>query len=362
MADIVAETPTWEEIERAESFLVCCMFDEAASLSSSILRRCLENYHLGTSSRDVLERDENEWCDMLESAGMVLVQSLKQLQRTSEILDELKLLFGSLAAIPIQIFLTGVCFLMSENPSGTVQASLEEFLNNWRYVDDRYYPLLGEEFCASHTEGSCVRFSVSVDQYLNVVELYVITLLAMTLKETDLAISWVEKAMLPLEKRQELLRRLNSLNFSMVTSSSRASASAHVADEYNTKYDTLRDQQPYNGQLKGFETINLSNRGSTTKEEILKLSREKAPCFWWFPTINLKFRNNRVAVPSWKIVLAALLLLLYYFTRKKHTALKRVLTEKALSMKNALLDLWQLAFSYQVNPLAAVQSLPTSSR
>ncbi|XP_075489221.1 protein APEM9 [Primulina tabacum] len=361
MAETVAQTPTWEEIERAESLLVCCMFDEAVALSSSVLRRCLESHNLGKRGCDVLEIDENEWGDMLESAGMVLVQSLKQLQRTSEILNELKLLFGSLAAIPVQVFLSGVCLHMSESPSATVQAPLEEFLDNWRYVGDRYYPLLDEESCASETEGSCFRFSVGVDKYLEVVELYVITLLAMTLKETDLAISWVEKAMLPMEKRQELLRRLNSLNFSMVTSPSQTSVLPHLPDEYNTKYDTSQDQQPYNGHPKGFETVNLSNRGSTTKEEILKLSRQRAQCIWWFPTINLKFCNTQLAVPSGKIVLASLLLLLYYFTRKKHTALKRVLTEKAVSMKNALLDLWQLAFSYQVNPLAAVQSLPTSS-
>lgn len=57
------------------------MFDEAAGLSSSVLRRCLESYNLGKRGCDVLGRDENEWGDMLESAGMVLVQSLKQLER-----------------------------------------------------------------------------------------------------------------------------------------------------------------------------------------------------------------------------------------------------------------------------------------
>lgn len=34
----------------------------------------------------------------------------------------------------------------------------------------------------------------------------------------------------------------------------------------------------------------------------------------------------------------------------------------ALSVKKALVDLWQLAFSYQVNPLAAVQPVPTATR
>lgn len=42
--------------------------------------------------------------------------------------------------------------------------------------------------------------------------------------------------------------------------------------------------------------------------------------------------------------------------------LHRVFTNKAVSIKKALVDLWQLAFSYQVNPLAAVQPLPTATR
>lgn len=38
----------------------------------------------------------------------------------------------------------------------------------------------------------------------------------------------------------------------------------------------------------------------------------------------------------------------------------RVLKRQALNVKKAVTDLWQLAFSYQVNPLAAVQPLPSA--
>ncbi|KAI3447285.1 hypothetical protein Pfo_003950 [Paulownia fortunei] len=361
MAIIDEQTPIWEEIDRAESYLVCCMFDEAKSLASSILKRLLENYNRSNKGCEVSDNFENEWDDTLESAGMVLVQSMQQLQRTSEILKELKLLFGSLTAIPVQVFLTGVCFQMSESIPTTVQGFLEEFLNNWKYLDDRYYPLSGAEASVSDTEGSCFMFSIGVDKYLEVVELYVITLLAITVKDTYLAISWVEKAMLPMEKRQELLRRLQSMNSSIVTNSSQTSISAQLPDEY--KSDFLQDQKPYNGHHKDIESEYLSYGGNNTaKEEILKFSRQRVPCLWWFPTITLKLGNTRLVVPSGKMLLASLLLLMYYFTRKKQAVLKRVLAKKALSMKKALLDLWQLAFSYQVNPLAAVQTLPTSTR
>ncbi|XP_011078192.1 protein APEM9 [Sesamum indicum] len=345
MAMVDEQMPIWEEIDRAESYLICCMFDEATSLASSIIKRLLENY---SSSCKVQGDNENECGDMLESAGMVVVQSMKQLQRTSEIVKELKLLFGSITAIPAQVFLTGVCFQMSESPSTTVQGSLEEFLKNWRFVDNRYYPVFSAEGSASDPEGSCFRFSIGVDEYLEVVELYVITLLAMTKQDTDHAISWVEKAMLPMEKRQELLRRLRSMNSSLVTSSSQTSTSSQLPDGYKGHYEDIESEY-------------VSCGGNTAKEEILKLSRQRVPRFWWFPNITLKLGDTRLVVPSGKMLLATLLLLMYYFTRKKHAVLKRVLVQKALSVKKALLDLWQLAFSYQVNPLAALQPLPTAT-
>ncbi|KAK2992160.1 hypothetical protein RJ640_016933 [Escallonia rubra] len=92
----------WDEIDRCESYLVCCMFDEATSLASSVVRRLRETE---TASEGALEG--SEYNDMLESAGMVLVQSLKRLGRTKDILKDLKLLFGSVTAIPVQVFLTG---------------------------------------------------------------------------------------------------------------------------------------------------------------------------------------------------------------------------------------------------------------
>ncbi|KAG6430225.1 hypothetical protein SASPL_108288 [Salvia splendens] len=297
-------------------YLVCCLFDEAASLSSSVLKQLLINNQVSEF-------------DMLESAGMVLVQSMKQLTRTSEILKDFKLLFGSLNLIPVQVFVTGVCFQLSEGLSTIAQGYLEEFVNSWTYVDDKYHPVL------------------------EAVELYVVTLLATTLKDTNLAISWVEKAVLPIEKRQVLLRRLQSMSSSM-TSSSQTSI---------YKPEFLKDQTPYNAHQKdnapGFPTHEQNN---TAKAEILKLSRNRVPYFSWFPTFSVKLGNVQLSIPSGKFLLASLLLIMFYITRKKQAMLKRFLVKYALSLRKAFLDLWQLAFSYQVNPLAAVQTLPNSTR
>ncbi|PHT96916.1 hypothetical protein BC332_34156 [Capsicum chinense] len=77
------------------------MFQEAEASSSSVIEQLVEK------SNEFVE-DNCELGDKLESAGMVFVQSLKELGRTSEILKQLKVLFGSVTTIPAQVFLTGI--------------------------------------------------------------------------------------------------------------------------------------------------------------------------------------------------------------------------------------------------------------
>lgn len=96
-----------------------------------------------------------------------------------------------------------VCFQMQEDPQGA-QKNLEEFLSKWRFVDEKYYILASLETktnTKSYMEGCGNRFVLEVDTYLQVVEAY-ITLLSGTIKGTNLAISWVEKAALPEHIRQ----------------------------------------------------------------------------------------------------------------------------------------------------------------
>ncbi|XP_015059909.1 protein APEM9-like isoform X2 [Solanum pennellii] len=99
--EVAPSFPTWEEIELAENYMVCCMYQEAAALSSSIIEQLVDK-NVKTNERNC------EFGDMLESAAMILVQSYKALGRTSEMLKQLKVLFGSVTAIPAQVFLTGI--------------------------------------------------------------------------------------------------------------------------------------------------------------------------------------------------------------------------------------------------------------
>ncbi|XWS30586.1 hypothetical protein CRYUN_Cryun24cG0131700 [Craigia yunnanensis] len=322
----------WIEIERAESFLVCSMYEEAAALASSIIKQ---------RSRPNLSIDDNfefefDLYEAMLAAGMVLVQSLKHLSRTSTILNELQTLFVSIEAIPVQVLLTGACFQISEASTLGAREFLEEFLNKWRYVDEQYYVLASAEINLNFKEGSDSHFILGVNKYIEVVELHAVMLLGTVSSDVDLAISWVEQAALPEKKRQELLRRLHSL--------------------YSAKGPNVPEGTP-----KGSKTSCLLNGENDLKQAILKLYRQPYGCLWWFRNITLRFSNYQMVISNGKILIGCLILFIYYIFRRKEVSLQRIVRRQALFVKKSLVDLWQLAFSYQVNPLAAIQPLPAAT-
>ncbi|KAF8400161.1 hypothetical protein HHK36_013457 [Tetracentron sinense] len=453
----VSNTAIWEEIERSESYLVCCMFEEAASLASSVLRRLCE-----TISTETVE--DAQLNDMMESAGMVLVQSLKEIGRitmqtykrekvgtssleanqrmdriesllarmsevlqqqmqnasapltiqptpqlasevprsmyaidvpntlcnsmcpipskfrsiesancnladavdgmsvrTSEIPSELKILFGSVSTIPVQVLLTGACFQISEGSTSGLQEILEEFLSKWKYVDGRSYILANADARGAYIDGCDGHYVLGVERYLEVVELYTVTLLGMVSNDIDLAISWAEKAELPEERRKELLRRLHSLYSLKATNSSQG---ALLADK-NEAHSASGNQSIISG-VEGSSRASKAqyppNGGNDTQKTILKFSQWINPFSWWFRTITLNLANTRLIISHGKIVLLCpLIFFIYHVFWKKRATLTRSATRHAFSVKKALVDMWQLAFSVQVNPLAAIQPLPVAT-
>ncbi|KAB1212056.1 hypothetical protein CJ030_MR5G024628 [Morella rubra] len=357
MAATGSNRAIWEEIELSESYLVCSMYEEAASLASSTLKRlCCDNEITCTEAGE-----DVEFYDMLDSTGMVLVQSLKGLGRTSEILNQLKLLYISVSSIPVQVLLTGTCFQISENSSFGVREFLEEFLSKWSFVDEQYYVLLGAEENADRRTRCGAHSILQVDEYLEVVEVYVMKLLATILNDLNSAISWVEKASIPEEKRQLLLRKLHSLHSLKVTNLSKGS-SPSPGDNHDARLSSLKELNVSEGSPKALKAKFQPKQENVTKQAVSKLTERVEPCIWWFRTITFKFGNAQLVVSNRKIVLGCLLLLMCQLLRKKKAALKRIAGKQVMLLKKAVTDFWQLAFSYQVNPLAAVQPLAAATR
>ncbi|KAK9097672.1 hypothetical protein Syun_024717 [Stephania yunnanensis] len=193
----------WEQIELSESYLVCCMFEEAVSLATSVLGSVC-----GRDSSVLIE--ETELVDMMESAGMVLVQSLKELGRTSEIVNELKVLFGSATAIPIQVLLTGVCIQVSDGSLSGLTEFLDEFLGKWKHVNGQFCICAGEEVNESLLRGSDELSILEMEKYYEIAEIYTVALLKAGSKNVDHVIECIKKAELPDEKEKELIERLHS--------------------------------------------------------------------------------------------------------------------------------------------------------
>ncbi|OMO90871.1 hypothetical protein CCACVL1_07267, partial [Corchorus capsularis] len=109
--------------------------------------------------------------------------------RTSAILNELKTLFGSVEAIPVEVLLTRVCFQISEASTLGAKEFLEEFLHKWRYVDDQCCVLGSVETNLNFKEGCDSHFVLRIDKYIEIVELYAVMLLGTVSSDLELAIS-----------------------------------------------------------------------------------------------------------------------------------------------------------------------------
>ncbi|XP_010693710.1 protein APEM9 isoform X1 [Beta vulgaris subsp. vulgaris] len=334
------DSVTWEEIDLAESYLVSGMFEEAAALASSISTRLCDYRH-------TYSEDEILWHNMMESSVMVLVQAWRETGRTSDILNELKSYFGSVTEIPVHVVLTGACVQLSGGHPSRVRDFLEDFLARWQFNNEKDHVSVRPNVRKNDVVLSAKRSTLEVDQYLKVVEFYA-TLLGMVLNDVDHALSWVEQAQLPEEARQDLLRRLVSLN-SLKSSSSLGAVSVSMDEEPECHPLSLKEVKQSDKTMTVLST-QCHNSVVDTKHSI------------WISLQNMTQKTcHSVIASKGKIFIGCLIFLICYFIRKKRETIKRVVLRRVLSMKQALTDLWKLAFSYQVNPLAAVQPLPTSA-
>ncbi|CAH8339292.1 unnamed protein product [Eruca vesicaria subsp. sativa] len=327
-----ATSDTWGEIERSESYLVCSMYGEAESLSSSILKRIFGKVD-GLSEE---AHGDYQFHDMLESAGMVLVQSLHGLGRAGEIVNELRQVFGEVVAIPVQVLLTGICLQISNGSYSGVREILEEFFSIWVYKDNHY--VLSDSGLSEKVFHG--KKSLDIDEYMEVVELYTFGVLGKDTNNVGLAISWVEEAALPEERRQGLLRRLHSLQSANVRES--------TSVEENSSYDVVINSKK-----------SLANEKNVESDYILKLSKQHEP--WSSRPLSLKFGNTRFSMSRGKVAISLVGLIICYALKRKRAALTRIIRRQMESTRKAIVDFWKLAFSYQVNPLAAIQSIPTTA-
>ncbi|KAK3122050.1 hypothetical protein QOZ80_8BG0664490 [Eleusine coracana subsp. coracana] len=347
------ESGLWKQIDDAEYYLVSGSFERAVStalsISDQICRAALENVC-----------DHVELLEMLESAGMVLVQALKELKRTSEIFVQLEETFGSVAYVPVKVFLTGATMQMATESVSDLRPIFEEYIAKWRYTNDEVYVLNREQDSSSN--GLAVISVMSTEQYFEVAELYTVTFLSIVSQEIETAISWAEKAELVEKDRQGLLKKLQALQ-------SAANKKPSTVKQITERCLSI----PMNGSIPSIHkdapnTVPLysglkKDSVKSTEPSIQRVTNQFDPLFWWFHSVRLKFGKIHIILPSGKwILLLSLLFSTIFVLQRKTAGLKRTVYQHASSLRRAFFDALQLAFSVQMNPLAAGQQVPQAPR
>ncbi|KAJ3696280.1 hypothetical protein LUZ60_001657 [Juncus effusus] len=341
---MVAASQIWNQIDDAERCLVGGKFEDAASLASSIILKI-------RNSKFENPLGDNQLADMMNSAGMVIVQSHKELGRIKQVFDELKEIYGTIWAIPVQVFLTGASMQIAEGFSSDLKETMEEYLSKWEYMRDGGVHVLVEEesMKLSHESHNNIRaYVLSCAFYVEVAELYCVKLLSLVLHKTDLAISWAEKASLPEENRQDLLMRLQAMQ-----------SRQKLATERATQAATTQSSDGISSEIG-----NSESKGDNKKQEFpVRLiptgSDQFNPLMLWFRSVKIKIGRFQFVIPSGKtLLLFCLIFWMSFLLRKRGRGVKRTAMQQIGSMKRALFDAWKLAFSVQMNPLAAVQQMP----
>ncbi|TVU07694.1 hypothetical protein EJB05_41059 [Eragrostis curvula] len=346
----------WKQIDDAEYYLVSGSFEQAVSTALSI------SDQIRTAAlEDVC--DHGELLEMLESAGMVLVQALKELRRTSEMFVQLKAMFGSVASVPVKVFLTGATMQMAAGSVSDLRPIFEEYLSKWRYTNDDVHVLNREQDISSN--GLVVTSVMSTEQYIEIAELYTVTFLSIVSQEIETAISWALKADVKEQDRQNLLQKLHALQSAAKKKSYNVKGVKQIGERdvptsTNGSTPSVHEDAPkivpvYNGLKKGSV--------KSTEPSIQRMTNQFDPLFWWFHSVRLKFGKIHIVLPSGKLMLLLSLLFSTMFVLRRKTAgLKRTVFQHASSLRRAFFDALQLAFSVQMNPLAAVQQVPQAPR
>ncbi|KAL6603264.1 hypothetical protein ACP70R_043625 [Stipagrostis hirtigluma subsp. patula] len=356
MGDSAQESGLWKQIDDAEYYLVTGSFEQAIStvlsVSDQIRADALDTSH-----------DDSEVIEILESAGMVLVQALKELRRTSEIFAQLKMMFGSVASVPVRVFLTGATMQMAAGSVSDLRPIFEEYLAKWRYMNNEVYVLNGGE--DSPSSGFLVTSVMSIEQYFEVAELYTVTFLSIVTQDSEAAISWAEKAELTDQGRQNLLKKLHELQSAANKRSSPAKGEKQKT-ERSISTSTNGSAPSVNEDAQNTVPVYDGLKKDPVKSTLPSIQRvpdQFDPLFWWFHSVRLKFGNIHIVLPSGKLMLIfSLLFSTIYVLRRKTAGLKRTMFQHASSLRRAFFDALQLAFSVQMNPLAAVQQVPQAPR
>jgi hypothetical protein len=339
----------WNEIDLAERYLVSAMNEDAASTATTVLQTLSTLMHSPHSSgmcgEEVEEVGKSEHEEMLECAGMVLLQSYRAIGRVGEFFDILEKLNVGVAEWPLILLETGACLQISDGAYPAARAALEEFLA---------------------VQSTCL----SEEKYAQVVELLVIKVLVKGLQEIESAMNWVERANLTEETRLVILKKIQVQMERMKASSEPVSVEVPSptleVKTFEEKSPGIKDESKEVVLEAGNDTADAPGTGddepSMRSKSLALLKRFKVSEGFFSLKTLVELALARLSAASSNLEGRALrfgalaALFLFVFLRHRHS-LRRLVGKSFSAVRVGLSDLWQLAFSVQINPLAAVHPI-----
>ncbi|KAH7289655.1 hypothetical protein KP509_30G013100 [Ceratopteris richardii] len=322
--------------------------------------------------------DELAVQDMIDAAGMVLLQVYSESGRSSLIFKDVEAIFGSIAKLPPSIFWAGMCLQISARCYSEAQLSIETFLKERTYSTLEYLYFHAFKPASRHYGKS---FGLSPERYVQIIDLYCVEVLAKGLGKLSDALQRVAETDLPAGNKQDIIKKLNKLAVSM----DRPADTSLSGYPEKTSRDTSEYQKYFSkSRVSGSEEINSD--ATSSKEVIRRFDSDSSlknifllsPIMDYFSGWMSSSSMNRSGVPRWKMAIvtlkqrklqfggAAVIFIMIAIYRRRYQlsrlfhnlgkAGRLVLSAIFISLR----ELWDVAFSVQVNPLAAVQPLPST--
>ncbi|CAK9857887.1 unnamed protein product [Sphagnum jensenii] len=402
LSDSVTSDAVWAEIELAERYMVSAMFEEAATTAEATLQTLINETHTKDMTglcapieeRDDLERDSEEAIQevgtsdreaMLESAGMVLLQAYHALGRVGDYFSSLRILNTQISEFPPSVLVAGVCLQISAGVLLEARAALEEFLavwasNNTREVSSPVAGHLGKYRSAvvvsSSINGeSSSRIFLTEEKFGGIAEIYVVQVLVKGFRDPKSAVEWIQHANLTQDKRMELLKKVHSTTVTASTNVATSPVASSVAAEVVTGRN---EPAKSDGSLESSDNcseVKLNANRSLLRAKTSALWKSfSLPDVFFSMRMLLELAVVRLSAASssrWgylptavhnhrALTIGALMSLFLFLLLRERHYLRRFAIKSLSAIQAGVSDLWQLAFSMQINPLAAVQPLSVS--
>ncbi|KAG6547217.1 hypothetical protein Mapa_011153 [Marchantia paleacea] len=406
---MVGDDLIWKEIDYSETCLVSSMYQEAIEAATSCLRELSkrvtdEGAWLSAEARSLSAEpysqkygeDVGELFSMMEASGMVLLQALSGLGRSSEIFDVLTSVFNSVSRVPYSLFLTGICLQLSVGLHGSAKNALEEYLNGWKSLEKGAAGLLTKSVIPI---GSCQRVVREVGSascflhltktgFLQLTEIYVIEVLVIGLKNPKAALLWITQTNISEDKKKVIIEKIQHI---MQQERAKAKQKEQSADSFcastaspvgtpprtreqtngakRNDQDSLGDAHAADGAPK--DQSSPKGPGQSNSRAVSKGSGfcgrfpfARTVCKL-IELVMVRIRahlfSHSDGLPEGKLLLTGAFtsILVIALLRNRRKVL-RIFSILMNPVKTALSDLWQQAFSVQLNPLAAAQPFPTA--